>query len=177
MSRQGPRAAAAGGGAHSPGRWRGPGRGLHSAAAGLGKRGAHTPWLPARVLGGWRGPGAEGRAGLCTHGVIMGLTGPPELLVGCVALGGLVALPDTGLGRRSPKSASFSPFQLGRFPQFPTSYSSPWGEGIKVPVAACSSRRDMERNCSSQVGLWNDWGGWRRVCRPGFPVPGSCSPP
>lgn len=87
----------------------------------LGDRGndaAHTPSLPARVLGESCGRVGERRGGLlCAWGANEDNKLPGAPMEGW-GPGVLVPLPDKGLG--SPrKSSSFSPFLLWKFPLSP----------------------------------------------------------
>lgn len=83
----------------------------------LGERDAHTPRCCA-CSGCIRRSGWKGCAGLCAHGMLMGVTSLPELLCGGCCGSGWPRPSPEGLGR-SRKSASFSPFQVSRFPSSP----------------------------------------------------------
>lgn len=133
-----------------------------------------TPLTAGVGPGRISGRGGEGRAPLRTHRLLTRISSPPRAPVGTVWSGVTSSLSRTGLGRPR-RSATFSPLNTREDSFSPTSYPSPRSAGIRLPVAAYSSGRDMDRNCGWGPGGGGGPSGVAGVRCPGFPVPGSCS--
>lgn len=119
-----------------------------------------TPLTAGVGPGRISGRGGEGRAPLRTHRLLTRISSPPRAPVGTVWSGVTSSLSRTGLGRPR-RSATFSPLNTREDSFSPTSYPSPRSAGIRLPVAAYSSGRDMDRNCG-----WGPGGG--RALRSGW---------
>lgn len=102
----------------------------------------------------------------------MGTTSRPGLRGGCADPGSLSL--SRSRAWRDPAGVLASPHFPARGFLFPTSYPSPWSEGMRVPVAAFSRPPDAELTGG---GGWlrNGWGG--EECAALLPGHGSCSLP
>lgn len=105
-----------------------------------------TPLTAGVGPGRISGRGGEGRARLRAHRRLTRISSPPRAPVGTVWSGVTSSLSRTGLGRPR-RSATFCPRNTREDSFSPTSYPSPRSAGIRLPVAAYSSGRDMDRNC------------------------------
>lgn len=105
-----------------------------------------TPLTAGVGSGRISGRGGEGRARLRAHRLLTRISSPPRAPVGTVWSEVTSSLSRTGLGRPR-RSATFSPLNTREDSFSPTSYPSPLSAGIRLPVAAYSSGRDMDRNC------------------------------